>query len=183
MKVHDAKERIVNVASRLFYQQGYNSTGINQIIAEAEVAKASLYQYFPSKDDLCVEYLKRKHDRWFAELEAYLNRLASPKEKLVGAFDFLDKHSKKENYRGCSFLNIISEIPDEDSKVIAEAKKNKQQLRKTFKAIAKQGGYTDSDTLGDQLYLLLEGAITESQVQKSAWPIKLARDMAVALLK
>ncbi|WP_394803531.1 TetR/AcrR family transcriptional regulator [Niabella hibiscisoli] len=77
------RERIVDQASILFHQQGYNSTGINQIIQEANVAKASFYQHFKSKDDLCVEFLNRRHVYWFDELLNYISRSKKLKQRLL----------------------------------------------------------------------------------------------------
>jgi AcrR family transcriptional regulator len=64
------RERILSTAMLLFHKQGFNSTGINQIIEEAEVSKASFYQHFRSKDDLCIEFLDRRYDYWVSELES-----------------------------------------------------------------------------------------------------------------
>ena len=79
----DTRERIVDTASRLFYTQGYNSTGINQVIKEAGVAKASLYQYFPSKEDLLAEYLKVTALATNKTLKDIVNRFDTPKEKVL----------------------------------------------------------------------------------------------------
>ncbi len=65
------RERIIETTFQLFARQGYNSTGINQIISEAEVARASFYQYFKSKEDLCVEFLNVRHEYWFSELNLF----------------------------------------------------------------------------------------------------------------
>ena len=62
------KERILEKTFALFHKQGYNATGINQIIEEAQVAKASFYYHFKSKEDLCVAFLEQRHSFWFNEL-------------------------------------------------------------------------------------------------------------------
>jgi AcrR family transcriptional regulator len=71
------KERIVATTFDLFAKQGYNSTGINQIIADAGVAKASFYLHFKSKEDLCVEFLNVRHEYWFNELINFSSRATS----------------------------------------------------------------------------------------------------------
>jgi AcrR family transcriptional regulator len=68
------RERIVETTFELFAKQGYNSTGINQIIADAGVAKASFYLHFKSKEDLCVEFLNVRHQYWFSELNTFLSK-------------------------------------------------------------------------------------------------------------
>jgi AcrR family transcriptional regulator len=75
------RERILERASILFHHQGYNSTGINQIISEANVAKASFYQHFKTKDDLCVTFLNRRHESWFNALSEFTSNLKMPKKK------------------------------------------------------------------------------------------------------
>jgi AcrR family transcriptional regulator len=168
-KQYSVKERIIETASRLFYTQGYNLTGVNQIIAEAEVAKASLFQHFPTKEDLCVAYLSRKSEKWFAQLNDFTQKAAGGKDKAVLAFDFLADASPKENFRGCSFLNILSEVPQDNEKILAEVRKNKNQLRNLF-----QLWLAETDK-ADIAYLLFDGAIIESQVHQSVWPIHTAK--------
>lgn len=62
----DSRTRILNAAARLFYEQGYHITGINQVITEADVAKASFYHHLASKEDLCIAYLNQRHQDWFS---------------------------------------------------------------------------------------------------------------------
>jgi AcrR family transcriptional regulator len=69
--MHPPRERILNTAYTLFHKQGYNNTGINQIIMEANVSKASFYAHFKSKDDLCIEFLNKRFDYWVSELENF----------------------------------------------------------------------------------------------------------------
>jgi len=90
-----ARERIVETASRLFYTQGYNLTGINQVIAEADVAKASLYQHFTSKEDLLEEYLRLTAQSTNDTLRSVINSQKTAKDKVLGLFDFLIQFAKQ----------------------------------------------------------------------------------------
>ncbi len=155
------KERIIETTFELFAKQGYNSTGINQIIAEAKVAKASFYQYFKSKEDLCVEFLNVRHDYWFGELNKFVSGEKDVKSKLIASFDFLIEMNRKENFRGCSFLNILSEIPTNNLKILSVIQSHKQDLRDHFSSLLE-----DPD-LSDHVYLLFESSIVESQVFRS----------------
>lgn len=155
------KERILEKASILFHQQGYNSTGINQIISEANVAKASFYQHFKSKDDLCVEFLNRRHKYWFEELLIYTSKPKTKKAKVINAFDFIIHMNEKENFRGCSFLNILSEISKEQEKILKIIQAHKNDLRIFFKQMIK------NELLATHLYLLFESSIIESQLFQS----------------
>lgn len=155
------KERILEKASILFHQQGYNSTGINQIISEANVAKASFYQHFKSKDNLCVEFLNRRHDYWFGEFLNYISKSEKLKSKVISAFDFLIYMNEKENFRGCSFLNILSEISNDQENILLVIQAHKNDLRNYFQQLL------DNQLLATHVYLLFESSIIESQLFKS----------------
>ncbi|MBS7230524.1 TetR/AcrR family transcriptional regulator [Flavobacterium psychroterrae] len=155
------KERILETVSVLFHKQGYNATGINQIIEEAKVAKASFYQHFKSKEDLCVAFLNERHDLWFNALEKFTLKEKDLKSKVVASFDFLIFMNQNENFRGCSFLNILSEIPSDNVKILAVIQSHKTDLRNYFKNIIA------NDLIADHVYLLFESCIIESQLFKS----------------
>ncbi|SIR07140.1 TetR/AcrR family transcriptional regulator [Chryseobacterium sp. RU33C] len=156
-----SRERIVETTFELFAKQGYNSTGINQIISEAEVAKASFYQHFKSKEDLCVEFLNVRHEYWFGELNIFLAKEKDSKSKIIKAFDFLVYMNEKENFRGCSFLNILSEIPMDNTKILSVIQSHKSDLRNLFSELI------NDEELSDHIYLLFESSIIESQLFKS----------------
>ncbi|PWB20609.1 TetR/AcrR family transcriptional regulator [Flavobacterium sp. HTF] len=155
------KERILEKTFILFHKQGYNATGINQIIDEAKVAKASFYQHFKSKEDLCVAFLNQRHLFWFEELQKFTANKEDSKSKILASFDFLIYMNKNENFRGCSFLNILSEIQSDNIKILTVIQSHKADLRAYFAGILK-------DTLiSDHVYLLFESCIIESQLFKS----------------
>ncbi len=154
------KERILDKAFILFHKQGYNSTGINQIIEEAKVAKASFYQHFKSKEDLCVAFLNQRHEYWFYELEKF-SKEKDPKSKIESSFDFLIYMNEKENFRGCSFLNLLSEIPSDNTKVLNVIQNHKSDLRNYF------SNFIENELMSDHIYLLFESCIIESQLFKS----------------
>lgn len=155
------KERILEKTFTLFHRQGYNATGINQIIEEAKVAKASFYQHFKSKEDLCVAFLNQRHLFWFEELQKFTSNEEEMKLKVLASFDFLIYMNKNENFRGCSFLNILSEIQSDNIKILAVIQRHKADLRSYFTEILKD------NLLSDHVYLLFESCIIESQLFKS----------------
>lgn len=174
------KQRLLKTASELFYRQGYNNTGINQVINEAEVAKASLYQHFGSKEALCVAYLKAKHINWFEELNQFISTKQKPTEKILASFDFLEMTTKRDDFRGCSFLNILSEVPTASESIVNEAVGHKSKLRSFFKELLHTA---DQQVNADTIYLLFEAAITESQVYKNVWPIRSAKETVSRLVR
>ncbi len=170
------RERILETASYLFHQQGYNSTGINQIISEANVAKASFYQHFKSKDDLCVAYLNARHEYWFSELMAYVSTSKSRKKRILSAFDFIIYMNVKEHFRGCSFLNILSEISKEQEAILSVIQAHKTDLRKLFEK------ELDDKLQAAHIYLLFESSIIESQLFKSNELVEKAKRIVHTLI-
>jgi hypothetical protein len=155
------KDRIMDVTFVLFANQGYNSTGINQIISEANVAKASFYQHFKSKEDLCVAFLNARHTYWFSELNDFISDKKDVKSKVLASFDYLVYRNEKENFRGCSFLNILSEIPGDNFKILTVIQDHKKELRNFFSDLI------EDEILADHIYMLFESSIIESQMFKS----------------
>ncbi|MDC8100624.1 TetR/AcrR family transcriptional regulator [Chryseobacterium rhizosphaerae] len=155
------RERIVSTAMVLFHQQGYNSTGINQIIEEAGVSKASFYQHFKSKDDLCIEFFNKRFDYWVSELENFISDAQTMEEKFMKSFDFLIYMNEKEDFRGCSFLNIMSEIPIDKTEIHHVIRDHKGKLRDCFNKDL------NNDILSAHIYLLFESSILTSQLYRS----------------
>jgi AcrR family transcriptional regulator len=178
------KDRILETASRLFFNQGYNTTGINQILDEAKVAKASLYTHYGSKEDLGIAYLKATRQEWFKTLHIFLTNKESSTKKILGAFDFLELNLKQNGFRGCRFINLRAEISDENHQMKKEIAGHKANLRSFFRDLVSEIIKTKSkaDQLADSILLLFEGAIVESKIHGDVWPIKSARKTAELLL-
>lgn len=169
------RERILNTAVDLFHRQGYTDTGINQIIAEAEIAKASLYYHFPTKEDLCIAYLEKRHLIWKEDFDAFVSRSKTP---VLASFDFLIEFNKKYDYRGCSFLNILSEINSDKLEILEILQSHKLDLLAFF-----QGQFqNDQKELAYLIYSLFENAIMESQLFRSQEPVLRLKKIATSLL-
>jgi AcrR family transcriptional regulator len=180
------RERILETASRLFYTQGYNNTGINQILDEAKVAKASLYLHFGSKDELGIHYLKAGRKEWFEGIEKWTGAKKTPVQKLIACFDFLEYALPKNNFLGCKFINMLSEIGATSPLMSKEILEHKDKFRRYLKSFItdplKGKPIKDLDVLGDSIFLLYEGAIVESKIHKQTWPVKKAKKMVQLLL-
>ena len=173
------RERIIETASRLFYTQGYNNTGINQVIKEAKVARASFYDYFPSKEQLLIDYLHEAATRTNEGLRVATAKAATQKEKVAAVFDHLSKLGRQSHYNGCNFLNILAEIPPDNKEVKTLVQKQKDHIRNLFATILGRG---KKDPLADQLYLLFDAALSTSKVYENNWPIETAKKLAEQLL-
>jgi len=177
------RERIIETACRLFYSQGYNRTGINQIIKEAEVAKASLYQHFASKDELCVTYLRRRHQRWFDDLYPFVEQGKTPEERLELTFQCLQSWLVREHYTGCGFSNILAENPQDRDLILSEVRSYNREMHLHFRNIARALQLPDSEQTADRLMLVFEGAISQSRILKNKQPIQTAKEAALRLLR
>lgn len=175
------RDRILNAAMRLFYEQGYHATGINQIIAEAQVVKASFYQHFPSKEALGVAYLEQICQDWFASLRTAASQQKDLRARILTLFDSLEEASEHTGFRGCAFLNMVSEFPDGDTPIRRSVTKHKMATRAYFHELIE--ALSPSDTSpeeraerADTIYLLFESALVVSQTHGESWPIRTARN-------
>lgn len=186
----EAKQRIIKTALDLFYRQGYLATGINQVIAEAGVSKNTFYYYFPSKEDLCVAYLQERHKVWMGWLFEQIDEYASPYDRLMSVFEFLDSWLKRCNFRGCAFLNIATEVPDINHRIRKEVIFHKNELREVFKRLVEDVRHsdekyaqTDAEFVTDALYVIFEGLISACQNYGDTALITAARKSFEKLLK
>ena len=180
MKKPTVREKIVATAIRLFYRQGYSNTGINQIIAEADVSKSALYQNFVSKEDLLMVYLDVTGEETLHFLRLAAARHMTPEDKMIAIFDHLEGLVQQSDFYGCHFLNMVYELPKEAVRVREQLKKQKDNVRALFVEILQP---IQKEELADDIYMLFEGALIANKVHESIWPIARARDIVRKLLQ
>ena len=152
------RERILETAQRLFYRDGFRAVGIDTIIAEAGIAKMSLYRHFPSKDDLIVAYLEESNRQFWNWIEGATAGADDPADRLVAMFEAIEKLSVSPECFGCTFQGTAAEFPDRDHPGHQVAQAHKKEVRDRFAELAGQAGLRDPDELGNQLLLLMDGA-------------------------
>jgi AcrR family transcriptional regulator len=182
----NVKERVIQTASRLFYENGYNQTGINQIIEESQVAKASLYQHFRSKQDIAVAYLNHRHYWWMDQLTNFVAKEPNANRKILGSFDFLSHWLENAAFRGCGFQNIIADLPREHSKIKQEVLFHKNELIRWIQNVLEEDSKYATDNipaLARQIFVLIDGAIISAQIQNDVWPITSAKSVCELLLE
>ncbi|GAA0553354.1 TetR/AcrR family transcriptional regulator [Chitinophaga japonensis] len=177
-KTGDPKQRLLETATALFYKQGYHATGINQVIQEADVARASLYTHYASKEALLAAFLEHRHQYWFSRLREATERANTPRKKILAAFDFLQAMNEQEDFRGCAFLNILSELSEKEAEALAIIRDHKKELKSYLGDIL--NGQPAS--LKTQVYLLFESAMVESQLFRDQWPVLEAKKIISNLL-
>jgi len=180
------RQNIIETASRLFYEKGYNLTGINEIIAEAGIAKATLYSHFKSKDDLCVAYLQFKNETFLKDVRAYMLKAQEGENQILALFDFLKKFFKNKDFNGCWCINTVSEIPREKIRIKQEIQNQKNNFISLLEDFMIQNfpnkTKAENKKMAKKIYLLYEGAVAESHLHQAPWPIKSARDICDILL-
>ncbi|MEL7222647.1 MAG: TetR/AcrR family transcriptional regulator [Bacteroidota bacterium] len=186
MSSSSARQVIIETASELFYKNGYNLTGINEIIREAGIAKATLYNNFKSKDDICIAYLNYKHSRFISAFVEATNAAEEGNGQLIAIFDFLLAFYASDDFNGCWCINTVSEIPKDKMKIIAEIQGQKKELRKVILGLVQKNkpdlSVEQAQSLASQLYLLYEGAVSESYLLQERWPIDTAKFLTKQLL-
>ncbi len=156
-----ARDRILDTAFRLFYAHGIRAVGVDRLIAESGVAKATFYKHFASKDELVLAYLDQVDEIWTGQLrEAAAAAGPDPAAQLVGAFDALSVACRTTGYRGCGFLNAGAES-EPGSRVHARTVAHKASVRGWFARLARDAGAADPATLAQSLSLLLDGGLAD----------------------
>jgi AcrR family transcriptional regulator len=151
------KERLLSTASRLFYNEGIHSVGVDRLVTEAQVTRATFYRHYPGKDALVEAYLRAKH----AELEAAVTDFTAEDDAraaLDALLEFIGYNVSLPNFRGCNFINAAAEFPDPSSPVRVAIDEHRQWFLKTVTALAARLGHPDPIQAGQTLVLLRDGA-------------------------
>ncbi|WFE37024.1 TetR/AcrR family transcriptional regulator [Micromonospora sp. WMMD998] len=177
-----ARERILATAFRLFYTYGPRGVGVDTVIAESGVAKATLYKHFPSKDDLVLAYLEKVDRAWSGALrEAARAAGDDPRAQLVGMFDALTGACRREGYHGCAFINTAAESPA-GGPVHARTVEHKNAVRAWVTDLARQAGAAEPELLARQLTLVLDGGLAGGVLDADPAVAEAARRSAQALV-
>jgi AcrR family transcriptional regulator len=177
------RDELINTALRLFCRHGYRATGIDTILAEAGVAKMTLYHHFKSKDELIVAVLKKRDTEWRAWFVQRVEELGkTPRERLGALFDVLEEWFGRRDYHGCSFGQAATEFREPKHAVHKMAIEHKQRLLDYLTGLARQAGARDPDLLARQLGLLIEGAVIHMEVFREPQVARTADDAAQKLV-
>ena len=169
------KERILETADRLFYLQGIRAVGVDTIAAEIGISKRTLYNHFPSKDELISAYLERRFTKAPASDKP-------PVEQILGTFDRLERGFASKGFRGCPFVNAVAEMGAEDQSVRKIAIRFKESRRLWFRDLLTQLDVADAEGLATQLTLLVDGAIAQDLVRNDPSMARAAKQAARVLL-
>jgi AcrR family transcriptional regulator len=177
-----ARERILDTAFSLFYARGIRGVGVDLIIAESGVAKATFYKHFPSKDDLVVAYLDKVDGIWSGQLKDAAKAAGpDPANQLVGMFDALANACRRPGYRGCAFINAAAESQP-GSPVHDRTVAHKTAVLTWVRDLADQADMGDPGSLARALTLLLDGGLASGSLDADPEAPIVAKASARALV-
>lgn len=178
--------RVLEAASRLFYERGIHAVGVDTIAEAAGVTKKTLYDRFGSKEALVVAYLQHRDAKWRAHLDEHLRRVPpSGVDSVLGVFDAAITWSDANSPKGCSAINARAEIGDghDGHPVFPEVARQKAWLLAVFERLCTEAGMREPRTMAQAMMLLYEGAIVTVGMETFAQPFTVARDLAQGLLE
>jgi AcrR family transcriptional regulator len=174
-----ARERLLEAANELFYDEGVHTVGIDRVIERAGVAKASLYNTFGSKDELVRAYLEGRHARTAARITRYLERYSDPRDRLLGVFEAQGELFAEQGFRGCAFVSASAESPGEG--VSRAADDYRGWVRGLLTSLAREAGAAEPEKLGRQLYMIYDGASLSARMDRDPSSAVTARAAAETL--
>ena len=177
------KDRLVDTAFRLFSRHGYRTTGIETVLAEAGVAKMTLYNHFGSKEALILAALEKRDEEHIAWLTAETQaRAAAPEDGLLALFDALDAWFAGDGFHGCPFLKASGEFDDHNDPVHRAALAHKGRLLALIRDLAEAAGAPDPGRIAGEIYMLVEGATVVAQLTGDRSTAARAKQAAEVLL-
>ena len=174
------RDRLIHTADRLFYAEGVRAVGIDRVLAEAGVAKASLYSHFRCKDELIAAYVQHRIAQARAESENFLAPVP-PAERALRMFDWLVEWVQSPGFRGCPLQQVVSEITDAEHPARIAASAQREWLLARFTEWVKASGLPKPNQLAGALLVLFDGAVAAS-AQDGPQRARDARWAAKALL-
>jgi AcrR family transcriptional regulator len=177
-----ARQRILETADRLFYEEGFRSVGIDRIIAESEVAKATLYVHFPSKDDLILAVLEHRELSTDEFFRSAMKRHARAKGPLGPFFAALKEWFESPGFRGCAFQNAAVELADPAHPGTEYSRGYKRRFGEFLRGLIEESVSAKGAKLAPAISLLVEGAIITAAMQGKSDAVDVARDAALSLV-
>lgn len=183
MKRAEKREHLIQVAAALFNRHGYHGAGVDRVIAEAGIAKTTLYRHFRSKEELIVAALQRVDGEFREAMRMFVEaRSPDPAGRLLATFDFLESWFADKNFHGCPFISAASEFGDRTNPVFQEVLMHKRLVVAYFEELARAAGSSDPKRLADEINLLHEGATAVAQVTGATEAALQARRVAEKLI-
>ena len=184
MKRAEKRKHLIEVATELFNRLGYHAAGVDQVIAEAGIAKTTLYRHFKSKEELIVAVLKRVDAQFREDMRETVDKPGrSPEQKLLATFDFLEDWFKDKSFYGCPFISAAGEYGERQNPVFHEAALHKRLVIAYFEELARAADLNTPQQLAEEINLLHEGAISVAHVTGDSNVAARAKTVAARLIE
>lgn len=156
-----ARDRILDAAYDLFSRNGIQAVGIDAVISTSGVARQTLYRHFASKQDLVLAFLERREQEWTRRwLEAEVTqRAGDPESRLLAIFDVFDAWFRRDDFEGCSFINVMLEHPDPADPVHRASVSYLAGIRGFLEGLAREAGIPDAQDFAREWHILMKGSI------------------------
>ena len=175
-------DRLLAAATDLFATNGIRAVGIDRILAESGVAKASLYSAFGSKEALVRGYLEELDRRDRARWEDAVAGVGDPLERIYAFFDLAAASAPVRNFRGCQYLNAATEFPGDDVPMLAPVRDHRRWVLDRIAENLTAAGVAAPEDLAARIQLVYDGALAGSKFTHSEEPIHVGRQLAVDLV-
>ncbi|WP_174187990.1 TetR/AcrR family transcriptional regulator [Nocardia barduliensis] len=178
------RDKIVGIATELFYDNGVRAIGVDEVVRRAGMAKASLYRWFPTKDDLVLAVLQRRDDDFWARWDETAARYTDARAELDAQLTWIQKLATREGYRGCAFVNTAAEFSSEQSDRIRQrCAEHEHELARRLRTLTARLGVSDSDRLADHLHLAIVGTFAVGGIYLKGGPAFRLRALAEDLIR
>ncbi|MGQ7933922.1 TetR/AcrR family transcriptional regulator [Paraburkholderia sp. D1E] len=181
--VPDTRERILRTASELFYREGTRAVGVDLIVAQAGVAKTSLYRHFSTKDDLIEAFLLREDEDFWRHWDTVAaQHKGAPREELDAQLQWIGERIARPGYRGCPQINIAAEYADDNHPARKVAVAHKRELRRRLADLARALRVDEPETFALRLGTIIDGALSSGRALHTEGPVRFLQELAQLLI-
>ncbi|WP_051133620.1 TetR/AcrR family transcriptional regulator [Nocardia paucivorans] len=165
------RDKLVGTAAELFYNHGVHAIGVDEVVRQAGMAKASLYRWFPTKNDLVLAVLARRDNNFWARWDETAARHADARAELDAQLTWIQEVATRADYRGCAFVNTAAEFGNTESEQIRQrCLEHERELARRLRALTARLDIPDHERLADQLHLAIVGAFAVGGIYPSGGP-------------
>ena len=177
------RDELVRKALRAFYQNGFQATGMDKLVAETGISKTSMYKHFRTKEDLILAVLRLRDEEFRNWLYRRMEELAAtPKGQLIALFDAIEEWFAEPDYRSCLFIKASCEFQEADHAIHQQSADHIRMLERHITALAEAAALAEPAALARQLLLLMDGAIVTAHFGTTENPAQHAKRAAERLV-
>ena len=174
------KQKLIDVAKKRFYRDGFRNVGIDQILGDVGISKTAFYKHFECKEDLMLAALV-EHDQWLRQtfVEMVRERVAAAgPEQLMALFDVVEFLTVDEDFAGCIFVHAAMEFPLPHDPAHQAAARSKRSMEELIERFAADAGATNPRALAQELCMIMEGVYVTKHVTRNPQAVHVARRIA-----